>query len=198
MTTGFSTRFDAALAFAASAHREQPRKGTGVPGVPYIVHPVQVATILLRHGFDEDLVVAGLLHDTVEDCGVALEALRAQFGEAVAALVDAVSERKTDDGGEARPWRTRKEEQLAHLAASGPRVAALKAADALHNAASTLADVRREGPSIWSRFNASPQASVWYYGEVARLCGERLGADHPLTRELTAAVAALAATVETP
>jgi (p)ppGpp synthase/HD superfamily hydrolase len=181
---GFSPRLDAALVFAARAHRAQVRKGSDIP---YIIHPVQVAMILLTHGFDEDLAIAGLLHDTVEDTGASLDEIEAIFGVGVRDLVAAVSETKIDDGGERRPWRARKQEQLDHLAASGERVAALKGADALHNSSSTLADLQVHGPSAWRRFNAPVEDSLWYYGEVARLVGERLG-DHALARELQAAV----------
>src|SRR4051812_16220912 len=103
--SAFSSRFDAALCFAAVAHREQVRKGIEGPGVPYIIHPMHVATILLRHGFGEDLVIAGLLHDTIEDCDVTLETIRHDFGDTVASLVDSVTEKKVDQvGGPRRPW----------------------------------------------------------------------------------------------
>lgn len=189
----FSSRLEAALALAARAHSAQVRKGTDVP---YIVHPVHVAVLLMRYGFDEDLAVAGLLHDTVEDSGVTIDQVRDAFGEAVAHLVAAVTERKLD-GDVKRPWRTRKEEQLAELAHAGPEVAALKAADALHNVSCTLVDAGRMGRAAWDRFNAPAEDSLWYYGEVARLCRERLG-DHPLARELADAVSALAATSRRP
>src|SRR6185503_15499580 len=97
-----------------------------------------VATILLAHGFDEDLAIAGLLHDTVEDCDVDGGEIASRFGDGVAGLVHAVTEQKTDDAGAKRPWRDRKLDVLAHLRAGGPRVAALKCADALHNAATTV------------------------------------------------------------
>jgi (p)ppGpp synthase/HD superfamily hydrolase len=184
----FSPRLDAALAFSARAHRTQVRKGSDVP---YIIHPVHVAMILVAHGFDEDLAIAGLLHDTVEDCGVSLDEIAAAFGADVASLVDSVSEQKTDDGGGRRPWRVRKQGQLDHLAKADARSAALKGADALHNASSTLADLRAHGPAVWQRFNASREDSLWYYGEVARLVHERLG-DHSLARELLDTVDAMA------
>ncbi len=193
--SAFSARFDEALSFAAVAHRDQVRKGSGEPGVPYIIHPMHVATILMRHGFGEDLVIAGLLHDTIEDCEVERATIARHFGDGVAALVDAVSEKKVDvPGGERRPWRARKEEQLAHLVASASAdVAALKAADALHNASATLRDLERHGAGVWARFNAGAEETVWYYGEIRRACAQSLGAQHPLVQELEATVARLAA-----
>jgi (p)ppGpp synthase/HD superfamily hydrolase len=189
----FSVRFDEALAFAACAHRSQVRKGTPDPGVPYIVHPMHVATILRDHGFDEDLCIAGLLHDTVEDCDASPEAIADQFGDGVATLVRAVTEVKTSSSGEKRPWRDRKLEQLDHLKRGGPRVAALKCADALHNAAATALDVERNGSAVWKRFNAGPADTVWYYSQIVALSGDALGAEHSLVRELAGVVDRLAA-----
>jgi (p)ppGpp synthase/HD superfamily hydrolase len=186
--SAFSSRVDAALAFAARAHRAQFRKGTDIP---YIVHPVSVAFILDRHGFDEDLIMAGMLHDTVEDTDVSLDAIRAAFGDDVAALVGAVSEKKVEEDGAKRPWKVRKAEALDHFATADARVAALKAADMLHNLQSTLADVRTLGAAAFDRFNAPAADWLWYHQEMGARVGARLG-DHPLARELDDAVAELA------
>jgi (p)ppGpp synthase/HD superfamily hydrolase len=188
VTTGIRPRIDAALAMSARAHRAQVRKGTDVP---YIVHPVGVAWILERHGFDEDLIVAALLHDTVEDTGMELAEIRAAFGAEVAALVDALTEKKLENG-EKRPWRIRKAESLAHLARADGRVAALKAADLLHNLRSTLGELATCGPSVWQRFNAPATDWIAYHREMAARIVAMLG-DHPLARELTAAVDELVA-----
>jgi (p)ppGpp synthase/HD superfamily hydrolase len=192
---GYSAALDRALEMSARAHRAQMRKGSDVP---YVQHPVHVAIILLKHGLPEEVVIAGLLHDVVEDCGVAPSEILAAFGDAVTALVAGVTEQKTETSDAAaaeqareRPWRVRKEEQLVHLTHASPHGAALKAADALHNCQSTLRDLERQGPSTWTRFNAPPHDQVWYYGSIAALVRDRLG-DHPLTRELEAAVARLA------
>jgi (p)ppGpp synthase/HD superfamily hydrolase len=184
---GFSARYDAALALAARAHREQLRKGTDIP---YIAHPVHVSLILIRHSFGEDLAIAGLLHDVVEDTDVPLERIEAGFGDTVARLVAAVSETKMAGGAEL-PWEQRKAEKLAHLHAGGPDVAALKAADAIHNARSITADVRQDGPSVWGRFKRGADQTLWYYREILEGVRAKLG-DHPIVVELTAAVEDLA------
>jgi len=188
--SAYSSAIDAALAFAASAHRTQTRKGTDIP---YIMHPVHVAMILLRHGFDEEIVVAGLLHDVVEDCNVSLREIEVRFGARVAALVDAVTERKQTTNNEKRPWRERKQEQLERLRHANRDAAALKAADALHNCQTTLADLERQGETAWKRFNASPDEQRWYYGELAATLRDALER-HPLALELERAVAKLAGT----
>jgi (p)ppGpp synthase/HD superfamily hydrolase len=180
---GFSARYDAALALAARAHRQQLRKGTDIP---YIAHPVHVSLILIRHGFGEDLAIAGLLHDVVEDTDVPLQRIAAEFGDEVARLVEMVSETKTADGAE-RPWEERKAEKLAHLLAGSPEVAALKAADAIHNAHSIVADLRQSGPSVWGRFKRGADQTLWYYREILAGVRAKLG-DHPIVLELAAAV----------
>ena len=62
---GYSDRINHALAFAAKHHDRQVRKGTRLP---YLTHPANVAIILTRYGRDEDIVIAGILHDVIEDC----------------------------------------------------------------------------------------------------------------------------------
>lgn len=185
----YSALVNQALGFAARAHHGQSRKGTDIP---YIQHPMCVALILDRHGFPEHLVVAGLLHDVVEDCDVPLADIEARFGPQVARLVDAVSEVKQDPGSSAtRPWRTRKEESLLHLRRGGHEVAALKAADALHNGRATLADLEAHGAAAWGRFRAGPAEQRWYYESLAALVQGQLG-EHPLAKELHEVVQELA------
>ncbi len=184
----YSSAIDRALRLAAVEHREQVRKGSDVP---YVAHPVMVAMLLLRAGMPDDVVVAGLLHDIVEDQDIGLDEIGARFGEKVRALVASVTELKTEDG-KPRPWRVRKEEALAHLEAGGEHVAALKAADSLHNCMSTLIDLETVGPSVWSRFKSSREEQLWYYSCVTALTRARLG-DNPLVGELEDAVAKLEA-----
>jgi (p)ppGpp synthase/HD superfamily hydrolase len=184
----YSERLDRALALAARAHREQTRKGSDVP---YVQHPAHVAILLLKHGFAEDVAIAGALHDVVEDTEVTLETIRAEFGDDVATLVGAVTETKRD--GEApRPWRTRKLEQLTKLETAPVNAAALKAADALHNCATTVRDVRANGALAWSRFNAPKDEQIWWYRAVVRAVELRLG-DQAIVHELREMVETLAA-----
>lgn len=181
---------DQALSLAASAHRDQLRKGSKVP---YIQHPVHVAILLIKHGFSEDVVIAGVLHDVVEDTDTSIGDIQARFGDRVAGLVASVTEQKRegdDKVGAERPWRTRKEEQLAHLRHADREGAALKAADALHNCRTTLELLDRIGDLAWSRFKAPASEQAWYYRNLAELCRQRLG-PHPLCDELDAAVAGL-------
>jgi (p)ppGpp synthase/HD superfamily hydrolase len=183
----FSARYDAALALAARAHRDQLRKGTDLP---YFAHPVHVSILLIRHGFSEDLAIAGLLHDVVEDTDTPLALIAAEFGDDVAGMVAAVSETKSADGVDL-PWEQRKAEKLAHLQSAGPDVAALKAADAIHNLRSIIADQQRIGPAIWERFKRGPGPTLGYYQAILDPVRMKLGG-HPIVVELEDAVAELA------
>ncbi|MEJ2732324.1 MAG: HD domain-containing protein [Anaerolineae bacterium] len=180
---GFSTGYESALALAARAHQGQVRKAGGDP---YIVHVVHVSVILLRHGFSEDVVLAGLLHDVVEDQDVPLAEIEARFGPAVADMVDALTERKRA-GDEERPWEIRKQEALGKLGRASAETVAVKAADVVHNAHSVARVLRREGPAIWHRFLRGPEETLWYYRSVAQIVRQRLG-KHPLAQELEGAI----------
>jgi (p)ppGpp synthase/HD superfamily hydrolase len=176
----YSAQYEAALRLAAKEHRRQNRKGTDVP---YITHPMHVSVILARYGFPEPVVIAGLLHDVVEDQNYPLHRIEAAFGPDVAEMVAALSEQKHDQHGSARPWKIRKREALERLWCASTGAVAVKAADVLHNARALVADLRREGPGVWDRFNSGPGPSLRYYRNVADMARERLG-DHPLVAEL--------------
>lgn len=179
----FSARYDAALAFAAQAHRAQVRKGTTIP---YIAHPFHVSLLLIRHGFSEDLAIAGVLHDVIEDCGVSPQQIEQLFGETVRRLIVAVSAPTSADNSEL-PWEERKRAQLELLRAGGPDVAALKAADAIHNARSILADYAAIGDQVWLRFKRGATSIIQHYQQVCRVIQDQLG-EHPIALELAAAV----------
>ena len=189
----FSPTLDRALAVSATAHRHQERKGSQVP---YIIHPVHVAILLMRHDFPEEVIVAALLHDVVEDTTVTVEELARDFGPEVARLVAAVSEQKLE-GTELLPWRHRKEAQLAHLKSADRHIAAIKTADALHNLRATLSDLHRQGNQVWQRFRGSQTEHLWYYESLSEVLKSKLG-DHPLSHELAQAIRELRTHLPTP
>ncbi len=157
----YTEKFEDALVYAARLHRDQTRKGTGVP---YVTHLLAVAAIVGENGGTEDEVIAALLHDAPEDAGgeAQLAEIRARFGDAVADIVAGCTDTYEDPKP---PWRERKEEYLAHLSEAPAPVRLVAAADKLHNARSILADHRVHGDELWTRFNA-PGGAVdvhWYY-----------------------------------
>lgn len=152
-------RFEHALLFATRKHDGQTRKGTAVP---YVAHLLSVAGLVLEAGGDEDLVIAALLHDVVEDCGGApmLRQVRRRFGERVAHVVDGCTDTDLDPKP---PWRQRKEDYLKHLRTADADVRLVSAADKLHNARSVLADYREIGDRVWERFRGKRDGTLWYY-----------------------------------
>jgi (p)ppGpp synthase/HD superfamily hydrolase len=189
---GYSERYEQALRVAATAHRHQNRKAGDLP---YITHVVHVSVILLHYGFPTDVAIAGLLHDVVEDQGYELSQIGDRFGERVAEIVAAVSERKTDAQGAKRPWDVRKREAVAHMRRASLEAVAVKAADALHNARCIALDVRRDGPTAWQRFNRGPGPQLDYYRQVVEVARERLQG-HPLVDELADGVEDLTRAVD--
>lgn len=165
MAGNANPRFEKALAFAARAHRavKQERKGTDFP---YIAHPIRVAEILDRFGCDEDVIVAGFLHDTIEDANVTEDEISTAFTPRIAALVAAVSEQD-----KSLPWKTRKQHTIEHLEGeSDPQVLALAAADKLDNVRAITDTLRHLGPEkTWALFNAKQQEQHWYYRRVVEI-----------------------------
>lgn len=206
----FSPMLERALRLAARGHAGQFRKGRGedcggsgppLPEgcIPYITHVVGTALILDRLGMPEEVVVAGLLHDYLEDVpdpeGPAQ--LERRFGSAVLELVLAVTENKRRGEDAAATWRERKEDQLARLDTAPAAAVTIKGADALHNARSLLLDLQASSDHslVWERFNAGPEDQLWYLSSVAGLVRRRLAPDHPLALALEAAARDLAAAV---
>jgi (p)ppGpp synthase/HD superfamily hydrolase len=161
-------RFDQGLLYATAAHRQQPRKGTAVP---YMSHLLGVASIVLTYGGTENQAISGLLHDTVEDCGIEHEPVIGElFGPEVLGIVLACTDARVPAGEAKGSWRDRKERYLRHLRELPPGDPALlvSCADKLHNAQAILADLEAIGPELWDRFpGRTPEDHLWYYGELA-------------------------------
>jgi GTP pyrophosphokinase len=171
-------RFVDALTFAMEAHGDQTRKGGGIP---YVSHLLGVASLVLEAGGDEDMAIAGLLHDTIEDTATTAEDIEARFGRRVAFIVVGCSD--TDEKPKP-PWRTRKERYIAHLRSPDvpEDVLTVSRADKLHNARSMLVDYRALGETFWTRFNAEVDEQLWYLSSLVDVFTERLPG--PTTDEL--------------
>lgn len=156
-----------AIQFAAQAHSGQYRKGTQIP---YIAHALHVAEILIKIGCPEPVIVAGILHDTVEDTPVTEEAVREAFGEEVARLVASVSEPPKNDV----TWEARKEHTLKRLETASWEVLVLSLADKLDNIRSIREEHVRIGDHVWERFRRPKESQQWYYKNLADILSRRL------------------------
>lgn len=192
-----TARYTAALDYARVLHAGDVRKGTSIP---YLSHLMSVSALVLEHGGTEDQAIAALLHDAAEDHGgeKMLEALHAEFGPNVADIVRACSDSLVEDRSAKAPWVERKRAYLAHLADGEhtPDVVVLvSASDKLHNARAIVADHRRHGEALWTRFNPSAgrAGSCWYYHRLAEVLGTRLA---PLGADAVALASELRRTVD--
>jgi GTP pyrophosphokinase len=152
-------RFLRAFQFAADKHAGQTRKASTIP---YVSHLMGVASLVLEAGGDEDLAIAALLHDVVEDCGGApmLKEIRRRFGDRVAEIVDGCTDAYEIPKP---PWRERKKSYLRRLKKENFDTRLVSAADKLNNVRSILSDYRAIGESVWSRFNGGREGTLWYY-----------------------------------
>jgi HD domain len=193
-------RYAEAVGFAIEAHDEQVRKGTDIT---YVSHLLAVSALVLEYGGDEDLAIAGLLHDAVEDAHVddrddetMEEHIRDAFGDRVADVVVGCSD---TDVVPKPPWRERKERYLTDLLDAPPEVLLVSACDKLHNARCTVADFRAQGPTFWERFHAGPADQRWYYATLLEVFRRRFADDptrHRLLAELERTIGELAALVD--
>jgi (p)ppGpp synthase/HD superfamily hydrolase len=187
--TPLGPRFEQALLFATRKHAGQHRKATTVP---YVAHLLGVAGIVLEAGGDEDLAIAGLLHDVVEDCGGApmLREVRRRFGRRVAHIVDGCTDTDLDPKP---PWLQRKKDYIAHLRTADADTRLVSAADKLYNVRSIVAAYREIGDRVWERFHGKRDGTLWYYRALLDEFGRKKA--NPLLRELERAVVELEAVV---
>ena len=151
-----------ALRFAKDAHRGQVRRGTKKP---YVSHCMEVARILYKNGYSEECIVAGLLHDTVEDTEVTLDDIRIGFGEEVEKIVKYV----TADMSPELSWTERKVRYIKNLTDAPEESIAVASADKLHNITETFEQWLKVGDSVFLIFNAGKKEQQWYYRSLTEM-----------------------------
>jgi (p)ppGpp synthase/HD superfamily hydrolase len=156
-----------ALDFAVRAHGDQVRKGTKIP---YVSHLLGVAGLVFEGGGDEELAIAGLLHDVLEDTSASEEQLEETFGPRIARIVEACSDTQAKPKP---PALERKKLYLGHLEQTDADTLLVSLADKLHNARTLLLDFRTGGAAVFQRFNLSREETLWYYGELANVYARR-------------------------
>ena len=169
-----SSLLDEAIAFAAKCHAGQVRKGSKTP---YILHPLEAASICATFTDDVEVLSAAVLHDVVEDTEATVEDVEKRFGDRVAMLVAGESENKREGMPAAETWKIRKEETIEHLkAAEDPGVRMVCLGDKLSNIRAIQRDYDRLGDEVWQRFNQKdPKEHAWYYKALAEAMKDDLG-----------------------
>jgi (p)ppGpp synthase/HD superfamily hydrolase len=151
----FSARVERALRAALAAHEGQVRKG--LEPAPYVTHPIQIALLLARLGFDDTLIQAGLLHDVVEDCdGWTIARVEQEFGEAVSSIVAELTEDKS------RTWEERKRWAVEHTRHMSSGALTVKAADKLHNLQSLVLELEAapDRSLVWVKFKGGRERTM--------------------------------------
>lgn len=168
----YTERLDRALKKAAWAHEQadQHRKGTDVP---YIIHPVGVMMIASNATDDEDILIACLMHDVIEDVDSSIyskDQMRADFGDRVVSIVlDVTKDSHTKD------WHKQSQSYLYHLENNaGSEAIIVSASDKIHNLQSILVDFENYGDDIWQMFNTKNSSDqLWWYQEVLKVVKKR-------------------------
>ncbi len=184
-----SRRVTDAFEYARGFHTEF-RKGTRIP---YMAHLMGVASMVMaeaggRVPVSEEMVIAALLHDVVEDHGglPRLAEVKERFGGEVARMVEGLTDSFAASSGEKKDWFTRKSEYIERLGGEPEEILLISLADKLYNATSILVDYRAEGEAIWSRFKRGAKEQLWYFNELLKIFKARL--DARMVSELEAVV----------
>lgn len=154
-----------AIEFATKAHSGQFRKGTSIP---YIIHPLGVAKILIENSFSDEIIIAGILHDTVEDTSVKLQDIEKEFGAKIANLVLGTSDLNRTDS-----WEERRRQKIKYLETAPIEVIIIECADKLDNIRAIRHDYNKLGEKLWSRFKRPKKSQEWYYQLLADVFDNR-------------------------
>ena len=156
---------DRAIVFAVKAHHNTERRGKGFP---YIVHPMEAVEIVSTITSDQELLAAAALHDTIEDTDVTVEDIRREFGDRIADLVHAESDRFTEGVSEEDSWHERKQAAIERLAAAPHDAKIVAMGDKLSNMRAIWRDYQSKGDELWKIFHVTDKAShEWHYRGLA-------------------------------
>jgi (p)ppGpp synthase/HD superfamily hydrolase len=170
-----TARLEKALAITLRIHQHQKRKGDNA--TPYAVHPVSVAMLLAQYTDDEDIIIAGLLHDALEDTKYGPKEIERDFGSRVLGIVQEVTEKNPRAS-----WETRKFDYLVEIKNRSKEACLVALADKIHNIKSLQYAYATLGENLWKRFNASKEKKLWFYDEIYKSIKKKFR--HGLVREL--------------
>lgn len=157
--------FERALEFAMKAHKGQVRKGSAIP---YIVHPIETALIAMTLTRDQDIIIASLFHDIVEDTPYSAKDIEDGFGSRIAGLVQMESENKRKGQDASQTWKIRKQEFIDSLDHKSRDAKIIALSDKLSNMRATYQGYLKHDEKFWERFNQKDmKMHEWYYRTVA-------------------------------
>ncbi len=156
-----------AVEFAAIKHNGKKRKNPE-RDIPYIAHPVKVGMMLREADFDEEVVAAGILHDTIEDSDATEPELKVEFGDRVARLVISVTE-----PDKSHSWTERQQAYLERIGSANKETLAISACDKIDNMRSMLQSLRA-GFNVYERMNAPPDQQIAKFEKLHQVYAGRV------------------------
>jgi (p)ppGpp synthase/HD superfamily hydrolase len=177
-----SHRLQEAISLASRLHRDQIRKDS--QKTPYISHVIGVMILLSSATHDEDVLISGLLHDTLEDTSYTPEEMEATFGARVRDIVLGVTEQSKLHKIPRESWKAEKEEYLSTLVGAPDESVLVSLADKIQNLRSLIEMVRETKGEKLANFGSDHEARIWFNEEVLKIGMERLGDDHVLVEEM--------------
>ena len=159
------SKLDYAILFATKAHDGQRRKSDDVD---MIFHPFTVGMILQGAGMKEETVMAGILHDVVEDTKYSLEDIEKIFGKDVRDIVDEVTEDKS------LSWKERKIEAIEKVRTASFEGKMVECADKINNLETLYDSLEKNGEKVWESFHKPLSDQNWYYTEMYKAVVDNL------------------------
>ena len=160
-------RITKAFDLAYHAHKGQTRKMTDLP---YIIHPMEVVLILIKNGASDETIIAGMLHDVIEDTDITLKEIQEKFGDKITRLVNGASEPGNTIHASKKElidsWTSRKKHSINFIKSADVNMKMLSCADKLANVQSMTEDLKVLGEKLWSKFNSSKDEQKWYYNSM--------------------------------
>ncbi len=154
-----------AFEIALKSHNNQKRK---VSNAPYILHPMEVAINLMKEKVHEDLIIASLLHDTVEDTNITIKDIKKEFGNKIAVLVDGVTEPEELRKNITETWKERKEHTIKFMKTTSKDIKLISCSDKLANTRSLIEDQKKYGDKLWLNFKGGKKSTKWYMTEMLK------------------------------
>ena len=193
------TKTAQAFALAEWLHGDQYRKNSDEEAlkIPYLTHLIDVMSLLIQVGANDDQLIAGLLHDALEDQPVTPNGedthmvISQMFGARVLELVEAATDGSSGVPRDKTTWQSRKQAHLDEMALhlkTDPEALLVPLADKLANGQAIVNDLNHIGPVVWDRFNAGREDVIWYYTSALAVFDSAFGADHVLVSRLNRVV----------